>query len=122
LSGAASNLHPSQIVAYEDIKTLPNHPEKLLVDVREPDELEATGKIPTSINIPSKYDWLVEICLQTFLLVKTLEESLKLTPEEFLNKYGREKPTTETEMIFHCKGGGRGGRATELALSLGFVK
>lgn len=37
---------------YEEIKDLPNHPEKTLIDVREPDELKQTGVIPTSINIP----------------------------------------------------------------------
>lgn len=47
---------------------------------------------------------------------------MKLTPEEFLMKFGREKPTAQTEMIFHCKGGGRAGKATELAISLGFPK
>jgi 3-mercaptopyruvate sulfurtransferase SseA len=43
-----------QIATYEEIKDLPNHPEKLLIDVREPLEIENTGKIPTSINIPRK--------------------------------------------------------------------
>lgn len=42
------------IAAYEEVKDLPNHPEKLLIDVREPSELIETGKIPTSINIPCK--------------------------------------------------------------------
>lgn len=55
-------------------------------------------------------------------VVKTIEENFNLTPEDFFNKFGREKPSFETELIFHCKGGGRGGRATELALSLGFVR
>jgi 3-mercaptopyruvate sulfurtransferase SseA len=41
-----------EIATYEEVKDLPNHPEKLLIDVREPHELEATGQIPTSINIP----------------------------------------------------------------------
>ena len=39
------------VATYEEIKDLPNHPEKVLIDVREPDELLG-GKIPTSINIP----------------------------------------------------------------------
>lgn len=43
-----------KIAAYDEIKDLPNHPEKLLIDVREPHELENTGRIPTSINIPRK--------------------------------------------------------------------
>ncbi|CRL04206.1 CLUMA_CG017295, isoform A [Clunio marinus] len=104
-SGATSNLKDSQIVNYDVIKDLPNHPEKLLIDVREPDELIETGKIPTSINIPSK----------------TLEEKLKLNNEEFFKSFGRPKPTNGTEMIFHCKGGGRAGHAAELAISMGYV-
>lgn len=42
------------VAYYEEIKDLPNHFEKLLVDVREPSELQATGRIPTSINVPCK--------------------------------------------------------------------
>lgn len=45
-----------EIATYEEIKDLPNHPEKLLIDVREPHELENTGKIPSSINIPRKFN------------------------------------------------------------------
>lgn len=54
LAGTASSLSQSQIVSYEEVKALPRHPEKILVDVREPEELSATGVIPTSINIPCK--------------------------------------------------------------------
>lgn len=42
------------IVTYEEVKDIPNHPEKWLIDVREPDELNETGIIPTAINIPRK--------------------------------------------------------------------
>lgn len=42
-----------QIATYEEVKDLTNHPEKVLIDVREPHEV-AAGKIPTSINIPCK--------------------------------------------------------------------
>lgn len=47
---------PSEIMiaSYEEVKDLPNHPEILLIDVREPHELVETGQIPTSINIPCK--------------------------------------------------------------------
>lgn len=44
-----------KIATYEEVKDLCNHPEKLLIDVREPHELLETGSIPTSINIPRKY-------------------------------------------------------------------
>jgi 3-mercaptopyruvate sulfurtransferase SseA len=46
----------TNIATYEEVKDLPNHPEKLLIDVREPNELQETGQIPTSINIPCKYE------------------------------------------------------------------
>lgn len=43
------------IATYEEVKDLPNNPEKLLIDVREPAEIAETGSIPTSINIPCKF-------------------------------------------------------------------
>lgn len=42
------------VVSYEYVKDLSNHPDKMLIDVREPSELAETGAIPTSINIPCK--------------------------------------------------------------------
>lgn len=45
---------PIDVAYYDEIKDLPNHCEKLLVDVREPVELERTGRIPLSINVPCK--------------------------------------------------------------------
>lgn len=42
------------IVTYDEVKDLPNHPEKTLIDVREPHELQETGIIPTATNIPCK--------------------------------------------------------------------
>lgn len=42
------------MATYEEVKNLPNHPEKLLIDVREPNELVETGFVPTAINIPRK--------------------------------------------------------------------
>lgn len=49
-----TNMAANPIATYEEIKNLPNDPHKLLIDVREPHELQETGKIPTSINIPCK--------------------------------------------------------------------
>lgn len=43
------------IVTYEEIKELPNHPEKLLIDVRPLAEIEEYGSYPaTAIVIPSE--------------------------------------------------------------------
>ena len=55
LSKNLTSTNPNmKIATYEEVKDLPNHPAVLLVDVREPNELEETGQIPTSINIPCK--------------------------------------------------------------------
>ena len=42
----------TRFATYEEVKELPNNPAKLLIDVREPKELDETGRIPTAINIP----------------------------------------------------------------------
>lgn len=42
------------IATYDEIMDLPNHPEILLVDVRERRELRENGEIPDCINIPRK--------------------------------------------------------------------
>lgn len=44
----------ADIATYEEVKDLVNHPEKVLIDVREPKQRQETGEIPTSINIPSE--------------------------------------------------------------------
>ena len=43
------------MMQYEDVKEGLENKSLLLIDVREPDELEKFGKIPGSINIPRKY-------------------------------------------------------------------
>uniref|UniRef100_A0A1L8DUC5 Putative heat shock protein n=1 Tax=Nyssomyia neivai TaxID=330878 RepID=A0A1L8DUC5_9DIPT len=94
-----------KIATYEEVKQLCDHPEKLLIDVREPNELLETGSIPTSINIP----------------LNSVEESLKMSNEDFKAKYGRDKPSKEQEVIFHCRLGGRAGKAHDIAVALGFA-
>lgn len=52
---SADKMGSVEIATYEEVKDLPKHPEKLLIDVREPAEISETGSIPTSINIPRKF-------------------------------------------------------------------
>lgn len=40
------------VVGYNEVKNLSNHPGITLIDVREPNELQETGSIPKSVNIP----------------------------------------------------------------------
>ncbi|XP_026470803.1 uncharacterized protein LOC113375063 [Ctenocephalides felis] len=96
-----------RIATYEEIVDLPQKPEVLLIDVRQPEELEQEGKIPTAINIP----------------LRELENALKnMSPEEFKTKFGRDKPTFDTEIIFSCRSGKRAKEAMETALGLCYKK
>lgn len=42
------------LASYEDVKAVKDDPKTLLIDVREPKELQETGVLPNSINIPRK--------------------------------------------------------------------
>ncbi|KAG5680028.1 hypothetical protein PVAND_009561 [Polypedilum vanderplanki] len=104
LFSSEADIDLNKFATYEQIKDLPNHPEKLLIDVREPNELKETGVIPTSINIP----------------LNEVADKLAITNEEFKKIYNREKPNFETEIIFHCKIGMRSQKAAELLRQIGF--
>ncbi|EAT40970.1 AAEL007339-PA [Aedes aegypti] len=89
---------------YADIINLPNRPDILLIDVRQPEELACTGSIPTSINIP----------------LATVSDELKLAPSVFQCKYGRAKPGLNDPIIFTCQSGNRAAKAALAAVQLGF--
>ncbi|XP_035784516.1 rhodanese domain-containing protein CG4456-like isoform X1 [Anopheles albimanus] len=97
-------IEPRLVATLAEVEDLPNHPEVLLIDVREPAELEATGRIPTSINIP----------------LKTVQHELGLGAEAFEAKYGRKKPTLDDPLIFSCRSGVRAGQAALQADQLGY--
>jgi len=94
------------IAYYEEIKDLPNHPEKLLIDVRREEEIEKTGRIPTSINI-----------LLTILEINLSNET---SPQLFKTLYGRDKPEIYTPVIFSCRSGSRSLEAYKIAEALGY--
>lgn len=60
------------IVTIEQIEDLPNRPEVVLVDVREPVEIENTGNIPTSINIPCKLIYVTFILKRLRMILRWL--------------------------------------------------
>jgi rhodanese-related sulfurtransferase len=54
--------------------------------------------------------------------VAQVEGALKLSESDFQEKYQRAKPKPTDEVIFHCKMGGRAGKAADAAAALGFLK
>ncbi|XP_026321916.1 thiosulfate sulfurtransferase/rhodanese-like domain-containing protein 3 isoform X2 [Hyposmocoma kahamanoa] len=98
---------PNRVVSYEDMLKVINEPQKVIIDVRNPDEINRTGKIPSSINIPLGN---VDQVLQS------------MSDEEFRKNFQRHKPSSEDELIFYCQSGRRSSEALDLALKLGFRK
>ncbi|XP_049820335.1 rhodanese domain-containing protein CG4456-like isoform X2 [Aethina tumida] len=93
------------VVTFDDVFKLKDDPNVLIIDVREPSELQETGSIPRSINIP----------------LNDVESVLKDLPNnEFEEKYGRTKPDFNFPIIFSCRSGKRAGQALEIAKNLGY--
>ncbi|MCJ1402887.1 hypothetical protein MMC11_006108 [Xylographa trunciseda] len=78
-------------------------PHTLLIDVRTPAET-AQGRIPTAqqLNITAHPDGLF------------------LSAEEFEERFGWEKPSRETELVFYCKAGVRSRVAARMAREAGW--
>jgi len=96
----------SDVVSGEELKKLiDSNGEYVLIDVREPEELEM-GKIPTSVNIP----------------LDDLYDALEMSGEEFIDKYGIPKPDEGENMIYYCMTGNRSGIARQLSVTKGYLK
>jgi rhodanese-related sulfurtransferase len=96
----------SDEVTVEYVKGLKNDKNVLLIDVREPSELEKTGTIPGSINIP----------------LATLEQTLQSSSnEDFQNLYKRDKPSLDATLVFSCHMGRRSQMALNAAKKLGYM-
>ncbi|RAH49077.1 rhodanese-like domain-containing protein [Aspergillus brunneoviolaceus CBS 621.78] len=117
---AKQNLTSSQKITTSLPSTNPSSPQKplILIDVREPAELNATGIIPTAVNVP----------------LASQPDALFLTPDEFETRFGfpkpgveeRSLPVTDTagaaapEIVFYCKAGVRARAAAQLAVQAGY--
>lgn len=115
------------VVGYDEVKNLPKYPRITLIDVREPNELQETGSIPTSLNIPCEKihgSWLFRIeCIWRFFFpVGDIPTALSLSDRQFKTKYQRDKPDFSDEIIFHCKLGIRSENAAIAAMKLGYTK
>ncbi|KAF9814087.1 hypothetical protein SFRURICE_000082 [Spodoptera frugiperda] len=97
---------PKRVVSYDDMVKMLYQPQKVIIDVREPEEIQSTGQIPSSINIP----------------LKSVPQALDgMSEEEFRCQYRREKPETSDELVFYCRSGRRSTEALNQALKLGYV-
>ncbi|XP_073842362.1 rhodanese domain-containing protein CG4456 [Musca autumnalis] len=103
---AEEPMQVKDFATYEEVKDLPNHPEKYLIDVRSRDMVENDGAIPTSINIP----------------FTELEAALMMEDNEFKKLFGREKPPKDAVVIFTCLGGQYAQMGADLAKSKGWTK
>ncbi|CAG9795326.1 unnamed protein product [Diatraea saccharalis] len=98
---------PQRVVSYEDMLKVIHQPEKVIIDVRNPDEVSATGKIPSSINIP----------------LNAMQDALtSMSDDEFKKHFQRTKPSASDELIFYCQSGRRSSEALDKALKLGYSK
>lgn len=70
---------PQKVVNYDDVVKSIKHPNKVIIDVRNPDEVSATGKIPSSINIPCKVFILLAQAVNLMIITKTKLLFLMLT-------------------------------------------
>ena len=78
----------------------------VVVDVRNPDEVQATGALtPTTHNIP----------------LSQLAEALTLDSDAFQNKYNFPKPNPdESTLVFSCRSGMRARSAASQATASGY--
>ncbi|PHH84059.1 hypothetical protein CDD83_2559 [Cordyceps sp. RAO-2017] len=103
----------SRIWNFEDVKTQlesskrPGASRKsgvVIIDVREPPEMLATGKIPGSVSMP----------------MTSLAEGLRAPDHEFEHRYGFERPPRDAHLLFYCRAGVRARSAAALARRAGW--
>ena len=74
-------------------------------DAREPGELEQTGRIPGSINVP----------------ITSSPDSFHIKDEDFEDRFGFPRPDKDAEVVFYCKAGVRSRAAAGLARDAGWT-
>ena len=80
--------------------------DRIIIDVREPSEVKATGRIPGAQNVP----------------ITSSPDALFLPAEDFEDRFGFPKPSATDEVVFYCKAGVRSRTAAGLARMAGWEK
>ncbi|EFZ04034.1 rhodanese-like domain protein [Metarhizium robertsii] len=98
----------SRIWSFDEVKQLVDGKRAseniVIVDVREPAELQTTGKIPGAINIP----------------VTSAVQSFHISDADFEDVHGFERPSRDKTLLFYCKAGVRAKSAAGLAKHAGW--
>ncbi|XP_061847420.1 thiosulfate sulfurtransferase/rhodanese-like domain-containing protein 3 [Colius striatus] len=92
-------------LSYQELKDL-KKTNVLHIDVRERWEVDRSGRIPASINIP----------------LGELVEALQMNPMEFKEQYNQKMPSKSDPVVFSCLAGTRSKQALGFARSLGFCR
>ena len=103
-SAAESGLKVNYVMEFEDVKAGLGDKSLVLIDVRNPDEIQQHGKIPGSINIP----------------LPKLRKAFEMCEECFKQEFGITKPGKQDKIATHCMMGGRAGKAAEALKNMGF--
>ncbi|KAK2603777.1 hypothetical protein QQS21_004062 [Conoideocrella luteorostrata] len=100
----------SKIWSFDEVKQLVeagkklSHNDVVIVDVREPVELQSTGKIPGAVNIP----------------ITSAVQSFHIPEADFEDMYGFERPSRDSTLLLYCKAGVRAKSAAGLAKHAGW--
>ncbi|ORY64890.1 rhodanese domain-containing protein [Pseudomassariella vexata] len=98
----------TKIWTFEEIEALSSSKKRnaTIIDTREPGELQQSGRIPGSVNIP----------------ITTSPDSFHISKDEFEDRFGFERPAQEDEVVFYCKAGVRARAAAGIAREAGWKK
>ncbi|KAL2733160.1 heat shock protein 67B2-like isoform X1 [Vespula maculifrons] len=92
-------------VDYNDILEAQKNDSVLIIDVREPSEIDETGKLPGSIHIP---------------MGDVTNTLTNLSEEDFVKKFNKSKPNNNTKIILSCRSGKRSGMVQEELQKIGY--
>ncbi|TNN17730.1 Thiosulfate sulfurtransferase/rhodanese-like domain-containing protein isoform 1 [Schistosoma japonicum] len=106
------------VVTYDELHSKVSEKSVQLFDVRNGNDVESTGSIPGSVNIPRRFFLLFD-----FSSVVDLKKALTLSDGEFLQKYGVPKPKmSDSNIIFYGLSDVSAASACEIAHNLGFKR
>ncbi|XP_014610963.1 PREDICTED: heat shock protein 67B2-like [Polistes canadensis] len=103
MSGEEQN--KSLIVNYDGILKAQKDESILIIDVREPSEINETGKLPSSIHIP---------------MGDVTNTLTNISTEDFVKKFNKSKPDNDTKIILSCRSGKRSGMVQEELQKIGY--